>query len=511
MSMTRRSFLGLSAAGLAAAAYGRLLDGAKPNFIIIYTDDQGYNDLGCFGSPLINTPNIDRMASEGMKFTDFYAPSCVCSPSRAGLLTGCHPQRIGFNFGALWPGDNRGLNPSEITIAEQLKGQGYATACIGKWHVGCWDSRLMPTNHGFDYFFGMGASNDYPGENTALYENLAKVDDIPDQTALTQRYTQKALDFMTQNQAGPFFLYLCPNMPHLPLAASADFLGKSGRGLYGDAVEELDWSVGQVLQKVRDLGLDNNTCVVFTSDNGPWLEKSDGTNADNMSATDGAGSAWPLLGGKFGFNDGAQREPCVMRWPGAIPAGSVCPQAASGMDFFVTFSKLAGASIPTDRVIDGKDIFPLMAGTPGAVSPYDEDGFFFDHVNFKPVRRGQWKYFNIWGDDCLYDMTVPLDQIERANLARTYPAVCAELKALAEARWLDMAVTNFRAIGNINEMVVERRPRFDPAKTIGGADIGSEFFTIDGRRVRRTHSGAVPPGIYFQRTGNGPLKKVVVR
>ena len=220
----------------------------KGNFVVIFTDDQGYQDLGCFGSPDIHTPNIDRMAAEGMKFTDFYVAASVCSPSRAALLTGCYPARIGFTFGALWPGISRGLHPDEITIADLLKQQGYATACIGKWHVGGPHKPYMPTSRGFDSFFGMIASNDYP--STPLYRGLEIIEQKPDQSLLTQRYTEEAIEFIEANRERPFFLYLPHNMPHVQLSASEKFRGKSKRGPYGDAIEEIDWT--RWLHKIRE-------------------------------------------------------------------------------------------------------------------------------------------------------------------------------------------------------------------------------------------------------------------
>jgi len=441
MGMSRRQFLLRLAGGAGALALGPgLLRAAaqqqrKPNFIIIFTDDQGYQDLGCFGSPLIKTPNIDRMAAEGMKFTDFYVAAAVCSPSRAALLTGCYPARIGFTFGALYPGISRGLNPDEITIADLLKGQGYATACVGKWHVGGPHKPYMPTSRGFDSFFGLIASNDYP--KTPLYRDLEMIEPKPDQSQLTQRYTQESIRFIKANKDKPFFLYLPHTMPHVPLSASKEFAGKSKRGPYGDAVEEIDWSTGEILKTLNELEIDEHTLVIFTSDNGPWLAK----------GADG-GSADPWIGGKFQPTEGGQRMPCVMRWPGTIPAGKVCSEVASTMDFLVTFAALAGAKVPMDRVIDGKDVRPLMTAQAGAASPYAECGFFYDNRNFKPVRRGKWKYSNVWGDDRLYDLSTP--EQEKKNVAKAHPQIVAELKALAEAKWKEIA-EHSRPIGDLKD------------------------------------------------------------
>jgi arylsulfatase A-like enzyme len=446
MDISRRQFIKGAAASIGAAALWPHMLWAgegdrKPNFVVIFTDDQGYQDLGCFGSPDIKTPHIDKMAGEGMKFTDFYVASSVCSPSRAALLTGCYPMRIGFTFGALYPGISRGLNPKEITIADLLKKQGYATTCIGKWHVGGPHKPYMPTTRGFDSFFGMIASNDYP--RTPLYRGLEVVEKKPDQSLLTQRYTQEAVKFIKENKNKPFFLYLPHTMPHVPLSSSEKFRGKSKRGPYGDAVEELDWSTGEILKTLKELKIEENTWVIFTSDNGPWLSK----------GKDG-GSAKPWVGGKFKSTEGGQRVPCVMWWPGTIPAAKVCSEVASTMDFFVTFAALAGAKLPADRVIDGKNIQPLITGKKGAVSPYAECGFFYEHKHFRPVRKGKWKYSNVWKDDRLYDLSSP--QHEKRNLAKKHPEIVKELKALSEAKWEEMK-KNYRPIGDLGSKKKKRK------------------------------------------------------
>jgi arylsulfatase A len=291
----------------------------------------------------------------------------------------------------------------------------------------------MPTTRGFDSFFGMIASDDYP--KTPLYRGLEVIEDKPDQALLTRHYTQEAVTFIKANRAKPFFLYLAHNMPHIPLSASKDFAGKSKRGPYGDAIEEIDWSVGEVLKTLKDLDLDKNTLVAFTSDNGPWTTR----------GNDG-GSAAPWVGGKFSPSEGGQRVPCVMRWAGTIPSGKVCSEVASAMDFYATFAALAGAKLPDDRVIDGKDIRPLLKAEAGAVSPYAECGFFYDHEKFKPVRKGKWKYSNVWGDDRLYDLSTP--EHEKKNLAKDNAKVVDELKTLAEAKWQEIA-KNSRPIGDL--------------------------------------------------------------
>jgi len=321
---TRRNFLktlGIASTALTipgcAPGLGRFTEnssGRKPNFVIIFTDDQGYADVGCFGAKGFATPNLDRMAAEGTKFTDFYSAAPVCSPARAALLTGCYPRRVSIPR-VLFPRDNIGLNPEEITIAELLKKRGYATACIGKWHLGHLP-QFLPTSQGFDYYFGLPYSNDM--SPLPLIEGNQAIEHDPDQNTLTQRYTEKAVDFITKNKDRPFFLYLPHTMPHVPLGVSENFKGKSARGLYGDVIMEIDWSVGKILQTLKKLNLDEQTLVIFTSDNGPWLSK--GKHG---------GKADPLRDGKFSTYEGGMRMPCIMRWPGKIPPAKVCSEIAT--------------------------------------------------------------------------------------------------------------------------------------------------------------------------------------
>ena len=422
MGISRRAFLHGLAAGAGAFALGpgilRAATGRrKPNFIVIFTDDQGYQDLGCFGSPDIRTPHIDRMATEGMKFTDFYVAAPVCSPSRAALLTGCYPARIGFTFGALYPGISRGLNPKEITIADLLKREGYATTCIGKWHVGGPHKPYMPTSRGFDSFFGMIASNDY--RKAPLYRGLEVIEKKPDQSQLTQRYTQEAIQFIKANREKPFFLYLPHTMPHVPLSASEKFAGKSKRGPYGDAIEEIDWSTGEILKTLKELGLDEDTLVIFTSDNGPWTSK----------GKDG-GSAAPWVGGKFKPTEGGHRVPCVMRWPGTIPAGRTCEEFVSNaVDLPSTFCEAAGAPIPD--TFSGVSLLGSACGTGGTCR---QDIFSSYHGNQfgaftqRMVRDRRWKYvWNATDTDELYDLDS--DPGELVNRLRD-PACAAELQRL---------------------------------------------------------------------------------
>lgn len=348
---------------------------APPNIVFIFADDLGYGDISSFGSETIHTPNIDTLASEGIKFTDFYAASSVCSPSRAALLTGRYPARMGIKH-VFYADSHDGMPESEITIAEQLKAAGYATGMVGKWHLGHLD-RYMPWNQGFDEFFGVPYSNDM--KNFFFYENQKIIDEPIDQRYLTQRYTTKALDFIDRNRNQPFFLYLAHSMPHVPIYASPEFEGKSAGGLYGDVVEELDWSTGQVMAKLDELGLADNTLVIFSSDNGPWL----------MMHEHG-GSAGPLRDGKGVTFEGGQRVPTVARWPAAITAGREYTVTASMMDWFPTFSALAGLPLPDDRIIDGQDISQAILGNG---DPEHSRFYYLNAMSSQPVafRDGDWK------------------------------------------------------------------------------------------------------------------------
>ena len=388
-ALSRRHFLGLlggaAAIGAMPGALRRAMAaaapaGSKPNFVFIFTDDQGYADISCFGSTTIKTPCIDKMAAEGMKLTDFYAAP-VCTPSRTSLMTGCYPQRAGMGSpggkGVCYPGQHEGLNPSEITIAKLLKGQGYATACIGKWHLGD-QPPFLPTSHGFDYYFGIPFSNNmgnmYGLPPLPLMRGDKVIEENPKQALLTQRYTEEAIKFIEANQGKPFFVYLPHTMPHNPVAASEKFRGRTTRGAYGDACEEIDWSTGQILDALKQHGLDEKTLVMYVSDNG---------------GPGGVGDNTPLRGNKGSTWEGGIRVCAVARWPGNIPAGTVCKEIASTMDILPTFAKMAGAEAPKDRVIDGIDIWPLLAGQAGAKGR--ETFFYYAGDSLQAVRGGKWK------------------------------------------------------------------------------------------------------------------------
>ncbi|MBC8354481.1 MAG: sulfatase [Planctomycetes bacterium] len=359
-----------------------------PNLVIIFTDDQGYEDVGCFGSPDIRTPRLDQMASEGMKFTNFYAQP-ICGPSRAALMTGCYPLRVAER------GNVKQVHPilhsDEITIAEILKTKGYATACFGKWDLAKHSQNgffmdLFPTRQGFDYFFGTPTSNDSIAN---LYRNETLIDPEADMATLTKRYTNEAIQFMRQNKDNPFFVYMPHTMPHTRLDASEPFKGKSKRGLYGDVIEEIDFNVGRVLDAVSEMKLEQNTYVVFTSDNGPWLIKNE-NHADGHLSSDDGGSAGPLRSGKVSTFEGGVRVPTIVWGPGRVPAATTCELLASTLDILPTFTALAGAESPTDRVIDGEDIRHLLQGQFAKANP-DKAFYYYLRVHLQAVRQGKWK------------------------------------------------------------------------------------------------------------------------
>lgn len=367
----RASLCGLLLHLLAAGPAQALTE--RPNIVIILADDLGYGDIGVFGATDIKTPHIDGLAARGFTFTDFYAGHSVCSPARAALLTGRHSQRMGISH-VFQMDSPDGMPLEEITIAEMLKAEGYATAMVGKWHLGSND-RYMPWNQGFDSFHGVPFSNDMG--NFHWYNNQDIVYEPIDQAYLTQRYTKKATDFIAAHRAEPFFLYVAHSMPHVPIYASPDFLGTSERGLYGDVVQELDWSVGQIVAALEAAGVLDNTFIVFTSDNGPWL-----------SMGDHGGSAGGLRDGKGTSFDGGQRVPTVV-YAGGAGAGAKITEAVSTLDLLPTIAQLTGASVPSDRAMDGRDISGIFEGEGAGSVPY----FYFEAWNRRvdAVRLGDWK------------------------------------------------------------------------------------------------------------------------
>lgn len=410
----------------------------KPNVVIIFIDDMGYADIGSFGAKMQKTPNLDRMASEGMKLTSFYAAP-VCSVSRAQLLTGCYGVRISVP-GVLFPGSAIGLNPAEFTIAERLKEQGYATQCIGKWHVGD-QPEFLPTKQGFDHYFGIPYSNDMDRKSTETAklvvpllrdDKVAELLTAEDQSRIVERYTDEALGFIRRNTDQPFLLYIPHTAVHTPIKPGAAFSGKSANGRFGDWVEEVDWSVGRVLDTLRELKLAERTLVVFTSDNGPWLSK----------GADG-GSAGPLRGGKGGIWEGGVRVPTLAWWPGKIAPSSVCDTVAGTIDLLPTAVALAGGVVPDQPVIDGRDISQLLFGK--TIHAPRDAHFYFDGFKAQAVRQGPWKFAsgpqreamgNLIKSDAnddsprLYNLDEDIG--EKTNLADKHPDIVTRLKSLVE-------------------------------------------------------------------------------
>ena len=449
---------------------------SKPNVIIIFTDDQGYQDVGSYGAVGFKTPNLDQMAAEGIRLTDFYAAQAVCSASRAGLLTGCYPNRLGIN-GAFMPNSPKGLNPEETTIAEMLKTEGYKTAIYGKWHLG--DApEFLPTKQGFDEYFGIPFSNDmwpyHPQQGTIfnfgplpLYENENIIDTLTDQSNLTTQITERSIQFIQENKSEPFFLYVAHPQPHVPLFVSDKFKGKSERGLYGDVIMEIDWSVGEILQTLKQEGIDENTMVIFTSDNGPWL-----------AYGEHSGSALPLREGKGTALEGGQREPAIIRYPGKIKPGRTLQTPMMNIDILPTIAELTGAQLPTKN-IDGKSVWKIWTGESDE-SP-QEAYYFYYHVNeLQGVCYKNWKmyfphkYRTLGGrqggkdglpadyeyvtfdEIALYDLSKDIS--ETNNVANEHPDVVEEIKALANSmrNKLGDALTNVegtenRAPGMINK------------------------------------------------------------
>lgn len=442
-----------------------LVNAAAPNIVVINADDLGYGDLGCYGSKVIATPRMDRMAREGVRFTDFYVASPFCSPSRAALLTGRLPARAGVPY-VLFPSEHTGLPASEVTIAEVLKAVGYATACVGKWHLG-WRKEMRPQQQGFDEFFGLLHTNDteewkvgQPFLQLSMFESLQlrdgdRVVESPvDQAMLTQRYTERAVDFIRRNRERPFFLYLAHTMPHIPQYASPAFVGKSKDGIYGDSIEELDWSTGQVLDVLKELGLDEKTLVIVTSDNGANLRGKKPNANDRFPGRSNGGSNGPLRAGKGSTFEGGIRVPCIARWPGKVPAGRDDHAVWSAMDFLPTFAKFANAPLPAGVTLDGHDASHILFGN---VSSEERPPMFhYFGVQLQAVREGPWKLIvpitelrttrvpslwfehqpglferqhRLWPKATLYNLDKDIG--EQNDVAAAHPEVVARLSAKA--------------------------------------------------------------------------------
>lgn len=422
-----------TAAGMMASGMSITLKAAetKPNILFIMADDLGYADLSCYGAKKIKTPRIDQLAAEGMRFTDFYAAGNVCTPSRASLLTAAYPKRVGMHRGVIKHGHHSGLHPDETTVAELLRDAGYATACIGKWHLGE-EPETMPLSHGFDSYFGMAAGNHRYSDLYRDNEVVAKNSEV-DTSLLTRRYTEEALKFLRYSKDRPFFLYLSYNAIHVPLVASKEFQGKSAGEKYGDMTEEMDWSVGQVIDELDELGLAENTLVVFTSDNGPF-----------------SAAAPPLHGAKGSTWEGGHRVPCIARFPGKIPAGSVTDVMAILYDWPVTLAALAGTAFPSEQTIDGISLWPVLEGVDE--STHDRAFVYYSRGGTSggrasAVRLGRWKLHVIAPEnrnsgklppEALADLApsepVPWlfdlesDVSETRNVADAYPEVVGRLR-----------------------------------------------------------------------------------
>jgi arylsulfatase A-like enzyme len=440
----------------------------RPNVVLFLIDDMGYGDIGRTGANQYQTPNLDRLASQGMQFTWYYCPQAVSSASRAGLMTGCYPNRVGIS-GALAPWANIGINAEETTIAEILKTKGYHTGAIGKWHLGH-HKQFLPLQHGFDEYYGLPYSNDmWPVDfdgvpirlkdttnNKMRYpplpliegnEKVAEVNTLADQDKLTTDYTERAVRFIEENKDEPFFLYFPHSMVHVPLGVSDKFRGKSEQGMFGDVVMEVDWSVGEVMKAIERYGLADNTIIIFTSDNGPWL------NFGNHAGTTGG-----LREGKGTSFEGGQRVPCLISWPGVIPAGTICNKLACAVDILPTLAEITGASLP-DKKIDGVSILPLLLGDSTA-SPRHELYYYYQQNSLEAVQHDYWKlvlphtsrsYMGVdpgidgWPgkystititENELYDLR--RDPGERYNVAEQYPQIVEELLSLAEKARQDL-------------------------------------------------------------------------
>ncbi len=413
----------------------------QPNVILVFCDDLGYADIGPFGSTSHSTPVLDQMAKEGIRLSDFYSTCSVCTPSRASLMTGCYPRRVNMhvdekNLCVLFPAARKGLNPKEITIAEVLKDQGYATACIGKWHLGDHPD-FLPTSQGFDSYFGIPYSNDMNRKQVPLplmRNETVIADSVQKDTSITRQYTKEAVKFIKANRSKPFFLYLPHTAVHLPLVPGKEFKGSSKDGPYGDWVQEIDWSMGEIFKTLKSEGLDEKTLVLFTSDNGSAREKQ--------------GSNMPLRGRKGRTDEGGMRVPCLVRWLGRIPAGTSSGEITSTIDLLPTFAALAGGKVPTDRIIDGKNIWPILSGEPNAQSPH-KAFYYYQMDQLQAVRSGDWKLFvameskkRNWGkpegttEQKLFNLSKDIH--EDQNVAAANPEVVKRLENYAKEAVADL-------------------------------------------------------------------------
>nr|MBR9812130.1 sulfatase [bacterium] len=406
----------------------------KPNIIIVFCDDLGYADIGPFGAKKHATPVLDQMAREGMRLTDFYSTCSVCTPSRSSLMTGCYPRRVSMhvdekNLCVLFPAARKGLNPEEVTIAEVLKKQNYSTMCIGKWHLGDHPD-FMPTNHGFDHYFGIPYSNDMNRKEVPLplVRDLTVIrDSVQKETTITAQYTSEAVKFIKSNNSTPFFLYLPHTAVHLPLVPGKNFKGSSKGGAYGDWVQEIDWSMGELFKAIKAEGIDEHTLVLFTSDNGSAREKQ--------------GSNLPLRGRKGRTDEGGMRVPCIVRWPGRIPAGSSCRALTCTMDLLPTVAAISGGKVSKTPLIDGKNIWPILSGKS---KDHPREAFFYYQMDqLQAIRSGDWKLFvamdskkRNWGNPegkkalALYNLAKDIH--EDNNLAAENPGIVKKLLAHAE-------------------------------------------------------------------------------
>ena len=471
----------------------------KPNVIIIFTDDQGYEDVGVYGADGFDTPNLDRMAQQGLKMNSFYVSASICTPSRAGLLTGSYQTRINMSK-VLFPDDSKGLHPEEVTIADVMKQRGYATAAIGKWHLGHKEP-FLPINQGFDWYYGIPYSNDMwhdPAMSVADSANFRKgtslesfrngkkngvplmrnekVVEFPaHQDTLTRRYTKEAIKFIRHNQDQPFFLYLPHAMPHVPLNTTDPFRGKTKRGLYGDVMREIDWSTGQILRTLNELNIAEDTLVLFTSDNGPWLSKGDA-----------GGSADPLRGGKFSVWEGGMRMPAIFWWPGQIPAGVESDEIVSTIDLLPTLAELTGAELPSDWIIDGKDVSDFLLQPESVDSPRDVF-YYYNRNKLKAIRAGKWKL--LLQKNKLYNLKEDIS--ESNNVIDDHPKVENKLRSMAK---------DFNKSLRNNERPAARAKSnkstfsLKPGETRGGdksPPIDNRAFTIEAALDHQSEEGVI--------------------